>query len=132
MAVRIRLQRHGQNKRPFYRIVAAESEAPRDGRFLEIVGTYNPMTEPATVTLKEESIRNWVAQGAKPTRLVAGLLKKNIEGLLEDKEKAQREKIQERRAKRKKRSAGKEKASNPRRERKKQKRQKGAAKKAAA
>ena len=80
MAVKIRLARHGAKKRPFYRIVVADSESPRDGRFLETVGTYNPVREPAEVTLKKERISYWIGQGAAPTDTVRNLLKK--EGLL--------------------------------------------------
>ena len=80
MAVKIRLARHGAKKRPFYRIVVTDSESPRDGRFLETVGTYNPVQDPAEVTLKKERITYWIGQGAAPTDTVRSLLKK--EGLL--------------------------------------------------
>ena len=76
MAVKIRLARHGAKKRPFYRVVVADSESPRDGRFLEIVGTYNPVTDPAEVSLKNERIQYWMDQGAVPTHTVKSLLKK--------------------------------------------------------
>ncbi|TAL16976.1 30S ribosomal protein S16 [bacterium] len=76
MAVKIRLARHGAKKRPFYRIVVAQSEAPRDGRFLEIVGTYNPLTEPATILVEGERIKHWIANGAVPSATVHSLLKK--------------------------------------------------------
>jgi small subunit ribosomal protein S16 len=76
MTVKIRLARHGAKKRPFYRIVVADSEFPRDGRFLEVVGTYNPLTDPATVELKQERVKHWMEQGAKPTDTVKSLLKK--------------------------------------------------------
>lgn len=76
MAVKIRLARHGAKKRPFYRIVVADSESPRDGRFLEKVGTYNPLQEPAEVTLKTERIQYWLQQGAQPTVTVKNILKK--------------------------------------------------------
>lgn len=79
MAVKIRLARHGAKKKPFYRIVVADSRSPRDGRFLENVGTYNPMVEPAQVTLKTERIAYWMEKGATPTDTVNSLLKK--EGL---------------------------------------------------
>jgi small subunit ribosomal protein S16 len=75
MAVKIRLARHGAKKRPFYRIIVADSESRRDGRFLDIVGTYNPLQEPAEVNLKEERIRYWIDQGAIPTNTVKNLLK---------------------------------------------------------
>ena len=76
MPVKIRLQRIGAKKKPFYRIVVANSEAPRGGRFLEIVGTYNPLTEPAVVTLKEDKVRGWLSRGAQVTGTVRNLLKK--------------------------------------------------------
>lgn len=76
MSVKIRLARHGAKKRPFYRIVVADGECRRDGRFLEVVGTYNPLTEPAQVTVKGERVQYWVGQGATPTNTVKSLLKK--------------------------------------------------------
>ena len=76
MSVKIRLARHGAKKRPFYRIVVADCECPRDGRFLENVGTYNPLKDPAEVTLKSERIQYWLGQGATPTDTVKSLLKK--------------------------------------------------------
>lgn len=79
MPVKIRLARRGAKKKPFYRIVVADSECKRDGRFLETVGTYNPLQEPAVVDLKEERVRYWMNQGALPTTTVRTLLKK--EGL---------------------------------------------------
>ncbi len=76
MAVKIRLARHGAKKKPFYRIVVADSESPRDGKYLENVGTYNPLLDPAQVTLKSERIQYWIGQGAKPSDTVRSLLKK--------------------------------------------------------
>ena len=76
MSVKIRLARHGAKKRPFYRIVVADGECPRDGKYLENVGTYNPLKEPAEVTLKSERIQYWLDQGATPTDTVKSLLKK--------------------------------------------------------
>jgi len=76
MAVKIRLARHGAKKRPFYRIVVADSESSRDGKFLENVGTYNPLVDPAEVTLKKERIKYWMDQGAMLTDTVKSLLKK--------------------------------------------------------
>jgi small subunit ribosomal protein S16 len=76
MSVKIRLARHGAKKRPFYRIVVADSECPRDGRYLENVGTYNPLKDPAEVTLKSERIKYWLGQGAIATDTVKSLLKK--------------------------------------------------------
>ena len=76
MAVKIRLARMGCKGRPFYRIVVANSESPRDGRFLEIVGTYNPQKDPAEVALKEDRIVSWLSKGVKPTLTVSHLLRK--------------------------------------------------------
>jgi small subunit ribosomal protein S16 len=76
MSVKIRLARHGAKKRPFYRIVVADSESPRDGKFLEVVGTYNPLMDPAEVNLKDERVKYWMDQGAIPTGTVKNLLKK--------------------------------------------------------
>ncbi|MCD4778664.1 MAG: 30S ribosomal protein S16 [Desulfobacterales bacterium] len=79
MPVKIRLARHGSKKRPFYRIVVADVESPRDGKYLEAVGSYNPLKDPAEVSLKEERIRYWMNQGAIPTNTIKNLFKK--EGL---------------------------------------------------
>lgn len=76
MSVKIRLARHGAKKKPFYRIVIADSESPRDGKFLENVGTYDPVADPAKVSLKQERIKHWIGQGAIPTHTVKNLLKK--------------------------------------------------------
>lgn len=76
MAVKLRLKRMGAKKAPFYRVVAADSRAPRDGRFIEELGYYNPKTEPATVSLKEEEIMKWLNNGAQPTDTVRSLLSK--------------------------------------------------------
>ena len=75
--VKIRLQRFGAHKAPKYRIVAADSRSPRDGKFLEILGTYNPKTEPATVTLNKEAIQAWIQKGAQPTVTVKNILGAN-------------------------------------------------------
>ncbi|MDX2502560.1 MAG: 30S ribosomal protein S16 [Deltaproteobacteria bacterium] len=76
MAVKIRLARHGAKKKAFYRIVVADGESPRDGKYLENVGTYNPLLDPVQVTLKSERIQYWIDQGAKPSDTVRSLLKK--------------------------------------------------------
>ena len=75
MAVRIRLTRKGAKKKPFYRIVAADSEAPRDGRFLEVLGTYDPLKDPAEVKLDSEAYQKWLDRGATPSDTVSNLLK---------------------------------------------------------
>ncbi|MBW1616519.1 MAG: 30S ribosomal protein S16 [Deltaproteobacteria bacterium] len=76
MAVKIRLARYGAKKKPFYRIVVADSRYSRDGKFLEIVGHYNPLLETDQTTLKEDRIKHWMDQGAIPTDTVKSLLKK--------------------------------------------------------
>ena len=82
MSVKIRLKRMGSKKRPFYRIVVADSRSPRDGRFIAQVGTYNPLTNPASVKLEEEDIMSWLNNGAQPSDTVknifskAGIMKK--------------------------------------------------------
>ncbi|GLH63279.1 MULTISPECIES: 30S ribosomal protein S16 [Bacillaceae] len=81
MAVRIRLKRMGAKKKPFYRIVVADSRSPRDGRFIETIGTYNPITEPAEIKIDEELALKWLQNGAKPSDTVRNLLSK--QGILE-------------------------------------------------
>jgi small subunit ribosomal protein S16 len=76
MAVKIRLARGGRKKRPFYRIVVASSEAPRDGRFIERIGTYNPLPLVAEVQIDKERLQYWLEQGAKPTDTVLNLIRK--------------------------------------------------------
>ena len=73
--VKIRLRRMGAKKAPYYRIVVADARAPRDGRCIEEIGTYNPLTEPATITVDVEKAQNWIKNGAQPTDTVRGLLK---------------------------------------------------------
>jgi len=77
MAVKIRLTRMGRKKKPFYRVVVADSEAPRDGRYIERVGTYDPNSDPATISINEELTIKWLKEGAKPTETVRSLLKKS-------------------------------------------------------
>jgi small subunit ribosomal protein S16 len=76
MSVKIRLSRHGSKKRPFYRVVVADERAPRDGRNLVLVGTYDPLVEPAKVQLDAEKIGTWLKKGARPTTIVAKLMKR--------------------------------------------------------
>lgn len=78
--VKIRLRRMGAKKAPFYRIVVADSRYPRDGRFIQEIGTYNPLTNPSTVTVDADAVKSWIAKGAQPTDTVKALLKK--EGVL--------------------------------------------------
>ena len=75
MAVKIRLKRMGQKKAPFYRIVVADSRSPRDGRFIEEIGTYDPNLEPSAVTADEEAAKKWLAAGAQPTEVVGKIFK---------------------------------------------------------
>jgi len=77
MAVKIRLTRHGRKKLPFYRIVVADVEAKRDGKFLDIVGTYDPLKDPAEIILDSEKLQSWLDQGAKPTQTVKSLMVKH-------------------------------------------------------
>ncbi len=74
MAVRIRLARHGRKKSPFYRLVVADSRSPRDGRFIEMLGTYDPMTDPASIKVDEERVMHWLKEGALPSDTARGLL----------------------------------------------------------
>ena len=76
MAVKIRLSRQGKMKAPFYRLVVADSRSPRDGKFIELIGTYNPMTDPASVAINEERALYWLKEGATPSDTARGLLKK--------------------------------------------------------
>ena len=79
MAVKLRLTRVGSKKNPIYRVVAADSRSPRDGKFIEIVGRYNPQTDPSTIDLDEQKVKDWLGKGAQPSNAVQKLLKaKNI------------------------------------------------------
>lgn len=75
MAARIRLARVGSKKNPIYRVVVADARSPRDGKFIEIVGQYNPQTDPSTINLDEERVRDWIGKGAQPSDSVRRLLK---------------------------------------------------------
>lgn len=75
MAVKIRLKRLGQKKAPFYRIVVADSRSPRNGRFIEEIGTYDPNNDPSTFNINEEAAKKWLANGAQPTEVVGKLFK---------------------------------------------------------
>ncbi|SDI67913.1 30S ribosomal protein S16 [Natribacillus halophilus] len=81
MATKIRLKRMGSKKRPFYRVVVAESSAPRDGRFIEEIGTYNPLTQPSDFKVDEERALTWMLEGAQPSDTVRNLFSK--QGLME-------------------------------------------------
>ena len=80
MAVKIRLTRLGKKRAPFYRIIVADSRSPRDGRFIDQVGTYDPNQEPAEIIIDKEAAEKWIANGAQPTETVARLFKK--EGII--------------------------------------------------
>jgi small subunit ribosomal protein S16 len=81
MAVRMRLTRVGSKKNPIYRVVVADSRSPRDGRFIEIVGRYNPQTDPSTIDFDEDRVKDWLSKGAQPSDTVVRLLKiKNLGG----------------------------------------------------
>jgi small subunit ribosomal protein S16 len=75
MSVKLRLTRVGSKKNPIYRVVAADSRSPRDGKFLEIVGRYNPQTDPSTIVFDEAKVKDWLGKGAQPTDAVSRLLK---------------------------------------------------------
>ena len=77
MAVKIRLARFGAKKAPFYRVVVADSRSPRDGKFIEILGTYNPLTDPATITMNNEKATAWIANGTQPTESARSILVKS-------------------------------------------------------
>ena len=77
MAVKMRLKRMGQKKAPFYRVVVADSRTPRNGRFIEEIGTYNPLKDPAEINIDNEAAQKWLANGAQPTDTVRALLKKS-------------------------------------------------------
>jgi small subunit ribosomal protein S16 len=81
MAVKIRLKRMGAKKTPFYRIVAADSRSPRDGRYIEVIGTYNPVAQPAAIQINEELALKWLQDGAKPSDTVRNLF--SNEGIME-------------------------------------------------
>lgn len=77
MAVKIRLKRMGAHKKPFYRVVVADSRSPRDGKFIEEIGYYNPLTNPADVKIDSEKAKKWISNGAQPTETVRSLFRKS-------------------------------------------------------
>lgn len=105
MAVVLRLTRLGKHKSPVYRIVAADKQAKRDGRFLQVVGTYNTFSNPARITLKEDLVKKWMENGAKPSEVVRSIIKRTIPGYVEAREEHQLKKIQAARKARKARAA---------------------------
>ena len=78
MAVRIRLTRLGKKKKPFYRIIVADSESKRDGKFLDVVGTYDPLQNPAAIKIDNEKLQEWIGKGALPTTTVKSLIGKTV------------------------------------------------------
>jgi small subunit ribosomal protein S16 len=104
IVVVIRLARHGKHKAPFYRVVVADHEMKRDGRHLEVLGTYNPMTDPSALVLNEDRVKYWVGVGAKPSDTVARLIERTAPGYLGGIEKARKEKIVSKRTARKARA----------------------------
>lgn len=107
MTVSIRLQRHGRTKKPFYRVVATNKTSKRDGKYLEILGTFNPMVEPPLITMKGDRIKHWIGVGAEVTGVTRKLIKAEVPGVLEARDDNQRAKIQDARKKRKARLAKK-------------------------
>ncbi len=109
MAVHIRLARHGRHNLPYYRIVATHHENPRDGRYLEVLGKLNTLTDPPTMTVKEERVKYWISVGAIPSHTLKQILKKTIPGYYDNIETKRLEKVKATRKKRKARlkAAGK-------------------------
>lgn len=108
MAVTIRLARFGRTHSPQYRVVASEKGTKRDGRFIERLGNYFPLVEPATIVLKEDRVRYWLSVGAQTTPLVRNIIKKSIPGLMEGLEKSRLDKLQKARRARKERAKARE------------------------
>lgn len=107
MAVKIRLARHGRKKRPFYRIVAADTEMARDGRYLELLGTLNPLLDPPLINLKQDRVEHWISVGARASDTAAQVIDKVMPGYLADIENKRLEKTRSRRAARKARAKAK-------------------------
>jgi small subunit ribosomal protein S16 len=105
VAVVLRLSRLGKHKSPVYRIVAADKQAKRDGRFLQVVGTYNTLSNPSRITIKEDLVKKWMEQGAKPTDVVRSIIRRAIPGYVEAREEHQTKKTQAARKARKVRAA---------------------------
>ncbi len=116
MAVVIRLSRRGAPKRPFYRIIVSPRGSKRDSKFIEIVGTYNPMTNPPTVELKADRVQYWVGVGAMPSDVVGSIIKHNIPDFLEPRAANKLKKVQAARKKRKARIAASGKTKAPKAE----------------
>lgn len=106
MAVTLRLARYGVRANAFYRIVVSQKGSKRDGRFLEVLGTYNPMVNPAQIVIKEDRVKEWMEKGAQTTSLVRSIIKKSIPGYMEGKEASRLAKVQKARKARKARAKG--------------------------
>ena len=104
MAVTLRLARFGRTHSPHYRVVASEKGTKRDGKFIERLGNYFPLREPAEIILKEDRVRHWISVGAQTTPLVRSIIMKKIPGLMEELEKSRLAKLQDSRKKRKERA----------------------------
>jgi small subunit ribosomal protein S16 len=111
VSVTLRLARHGVKAAPHYRIVAAPKGKKRDGRFLEVVGTFNPMVTPVRLTFKEDRVRYWIENGAQLTSVVRDLIRRAIPGFVEGREDHQLKKLQAARKARKARAKGEKKAA---------------------
>lgn len=111
MSVEIRLARHGRGGQPFYRIVVADKAMPRDGRYLELIGRYNTLVDPAMISLKEDRVRHWITQGAEVTDTVRRIIAKVIPGYYEEIVAKRRAKLQAARKARKTRTGGSAKKS---------------------
>jgi len=109
VATTLRLQRHGKNKKPFYRIVATNHQSKRDGKFIEILGTFNPNIEPPVITLKEDRVTYWMGVGATVKGVVRKIIKDKIPGIVEKREENVLRKLQAARKKRKARLGAKSK-----------------------
>ena len=107
MSVSIKLARGGVPGKPIYRIVASHRGAKRDGKFLEVLGQYNPNTKPATFKLVEDKLKSWIEKGAQPTKVVADIIKKQVPGLLEKRAELKTKKVQAARKARKAKAAAK-------------------------
>ena len=107
MAVVLRLARYGRRNAPFYRVVASDKIRPRDGKFIEVIGQYDPTKTPAFINLKVDRVRHWVLNGAMPSELVRSLIKKTMPNFIEEREAHKLKKVKEARKKRKARAAKK-------------------------
>lgn len=103
MSVTVRLSRRGQKGKPFYRVVVTEKHSKRDGKVIDVIGTYNPMLVPPLANIKEDRLKHWIENGAQPTLLVANIVKKSFPGYLEKRDEHRLNKIKSARRARKER-----------------------------